>query len=156
VPSFLTRHRRLLERGWILVSTAYGGLRIFVADHTIARYGVNIWAFATVELTSSLFYGVGTARVVGALIDRRMRAALPWAGVAAVGFASPETFVLLTGNDMPVTVYLALVSLLAMFGTIGMLSLVRRVRVGRARRLIETRALDGPVEGPAGVAVTPP
>ncbi len=145
--SWIARHRRWLERGWILVSTAYGALRIFVADHTVARYGVNIWAFAGVELSSSVVYGMGTAKLIGAVIDRRRQQALRWAGFAAIGFCSPETFVAVTGQHMPTTVYIALATILTTMGTVGVVTLVRRIKAARAAH----RSL-----GEAAVAVTPP
>ena len=148
MPPWIARHRRWLERGWIVASTAYGGLRIFVADHTVARYGVNIYAFATVELSSSIVYGLGTAKLVGAVLDRRRKQALRWAAFAAVGFCSPETFVAVTGKHMPPTIYLALATILTTMGTVGVVTLVRRIRLARAAAALPA--------GEPAVAITPP
>lgn len=131
-----------------MASTAYGGLRIFVADHTVARYGVNIYAFATVELSSSIVYGLGTAKLVSAALDRRRTQALRWAAFAAVGFCSPETFVAITGKHMPPTIYLALATILTTMGTVGVVTLVRRIRTARA--------VAAPPAGEPAVAITPP
>ena len=120
---------------------AYGGLRIFVADRTVKRYGVNIWGFAAVELSTSWLYGLSTARVVGALVDRRLRPALRWGVVAAVTFLAPESFILLTGRRMPAVVYIVIGALLATLGTFAAVSLVRRVR--RGRRAHAARAVAG-------------
>lgn len=126
-----SRRRRLLERLWILGSVAYGGLRIFIADRTVKRYGVNIWAFAAVELSTSWIYGLSTARVVGALVDRHVRLALKWGVLAAVTFLAPETFIILTGRDMPAIVYVIVLALVSVLGTAAVISLLRRVRAGR-------------------------
>ena len=115
-------------------SVAYGGLRIFVADRTVKRYGVNIWGFAAVELSTSWLYGLSTARVVGALVDRRLRRAVRWGVVAAGTFLAPESFVLLTGRRMPAAVYIVIGALLATLGTVAAVSLVRKVRAGRDAR----------------------
>lgn len=123
--------RRLLERLWILGSVAYGGLRIFIADRTVKRYGVNIWAFAAVELGTSWCYGLSTARLVGALVDRRARLALRWGVLAVVTFLAPEGFIVLTGRDMPAAVYIVVLSLVGVLGTAAVVSLLRRVRAGR-------------------------
>ena len=112
-------------------SVAYGGLRIFVADRTVKRYGVNIWGFAAVELSTSWLYGLATARVVGSLVDRRLRRAVRWGVAGAVTFLAPESFVLLTGRRMPTVVYVVIGALVAMFGTVAAVSLVRKVRAGR-------------------------
>ena len=126
-----SHRRRILERLWIVGSIAYGGLRIFVADRTVRRYGVNIWGFAAVELSTSWLYGLSTARVAGALIDRRFRGAAQWGAVAAATFLAPEGFIVLTGRDMPAVVYVVIGALLATLGTVAAVSLMRKVRTGR-------------------------
>ena len=126
----------MLERLWIVGSIAYGGLRIFVADRTVRRYGVNIWAFGCVELSTSWVYGLSTARVVGALVDRKMRPAVRWGAAAAGSFLAPESFVVLTGRHMPLAVYLVVAGLLTTLGTAATVSLVRNVRAARAARAV--------------------
>ena len=126
--------RRVLERLWIVGSVAYGGLRVFIADRTVKRYGVNIWAFAGVELVTSFIYGLSSARVVGALIDRRADRAVRWGVLTAVSFLAPETFILLTGRRMPTVVYIVIGALLATLGTVAAVSLRRKVRAGRHRQ----------------------
>ena len=74
--------------------------------------------------------------------------AFRWAAFAAVGFCSPETFVAITGEHMPPTIYLALATILTTMGTVGVLTLVRRIRTARAGQLAAPGELD--------VAVTPP
>lgn len=127
-----TSHRRALERLWILLSVAYGGVRIFVADRTVRRYGVNIPVFATVELVTSFAYGLGTARVVGALVDRRHDLAVRWAPVAFGAFIAPEAFIVVTGRRMPPGVFVVVGIFVLTMGTIALVSLVRKVRAGRA------------------------
>jgi hypothetical protein len=126
--------RRVLERLWIVGSVAYGGLRVFIADRTVKRYGVNIWAFASVELVTSFIYGLSSARVGGALIDRRADRAVRWGVLTAASFLAPETFILLTGRRMPMVVYIVIGALLATLGTVAAVSLRRKVRAGRRRR----------------------
>ena len=123
--------RRVLERLWIVGSVAYGGLRIFIADHTVRRYGVNIWAFAVVELGTSFVYGLSTARVVGALVDRNRDALARWAPIALASFLAPEAFVVLTGHRMPRAVYLVVAAIVLVMGSVAAWSLVRKVREER-------------------------
>ncbi len=140
-PSERSARRRLLERLWVVGSVAYGGLRIFVADRTVRRYGVNIWVFGVVELTTSWLYGLSTARLVGALIDRHGRLAARWSIVAVATFLAPEAFIVLTGRHMPRVVYLVVAGLVTVLGTLAVASLVRRVRAAR-------RAAPVPVHRP--------
>jgi hypothetical protein len=135
-PLVRSQRRRLLERIWVIGSVAYGGLRIFVADRTVKRYGVNIWGFAVVELSTAWLYGLATARVVGAFVDRNARLAGRWGVLAAATFLAPETFVLLTGRRMPTVVYVVILALLTILGTLAVVSLRRRVRATRAARQV--------------------
>jgi hypothetical protein len=138
--------RRVLERFWIVGSVAYGALRIAVADRTVTRYGVNIWAFAAVELSTAWLYGLATARVVGALVDRSLRSAARGGAVAASSFLAPEGFIVVTGRDMPSAVYLVIAGVVAVLGSVAAVTVLRRVRAGRS-------ALAP--EAPAPNAVTP-
>ena len=122
-----TRRRQVLEGLWIVGSVAYGALRIFIADRTVKKYGVNIWGFAAVELVTSFGYGLGTARVVGAFIDHDRGAALRWGVLAVATFLAPEAYIVITGRGMPTIVYVVLAVLLVVLGTIGTISIRRRV-----------------------------
>ena len=148
-----SRRRRILERLWIVGSVAYGGVRIFVADRTVKRYGVNIWGFAAIELSTSWLYGLSTARLVGALVDRRLRPALRWGAVASATFLAPESFIQLTGRRMPAAVYVVIGALLATLGTAAAVSLVRKVRSGRRATHTALAAADGTTGG--AQALTP-
>jgi hypothetical protein len=123
--------RRSLERIWIVGSMLYGGLRIFVADHTVRRYGVNIWGFAVVELGTAFVYGLATARVVGAMVDRRRDRITRWAPIALGSFLAPEAYIVLTGHRMPRVVYVAVGLLVVTMGTIAVVSLTRKVAAAR-------------------------
>jgi hypothetical protein len=135
----------VLERLWIVGSVAYGGLRIFVADRTVRRYGVNIWAFAVVEL-----YGLGTARVVGALVDRRRDQVMRWAPLAAGAFLAPEAFIVVSGRRMPTVVYAVVGLVVLVMGTVAVVSLTRKVRAGRQLVQSPARAACAPTTTPPG------
>jgi hypothetical protein len=123
--------RKLLERLWIVLGLGYGVFRVLVANATVKKYGVNIWAFAVVEIGSSFPYSLGTARVVGAIVDRNRQATVRWGLVALGSFAAPEIFILATGHDMPRSVYLVIGIILAVFGFVGVFGIVRKVRKTR-------------------------
>jgi hypothetical protein len=136
--------RKALERLWVLVGVSYGVFRVFVANATVKKYGVNIWAFAVVEIGSSFPYSLGTARVVGAIVDRKRQAMLKWGLVSLACFAAPEVFILVTGHNMPRSVYAVIGVILAVFGFVGVFGIVRKVR--KSRQALTTSPL--PV-GPA-------
>jgi hypothetical protein len=123
--------RKNLERLWIVVGVGYGVFRVIIANATVKKYGVNIWAFGVIEIGSSFPYSLGTARLVGGLVDRSFKQALKWGTVALVCYAAPEAFILLTGHGMPRSVYIVIGVILAVLGTIAVVSIVRKVKKGR-------------------------
>jgi hypothetical protein len=57
--------RAQLERGWILVSIAYGGLRAALVWKFLSPHGVNPYVFGAIEFSSAALYGKSSATVVG-------------------------------------------------------------------------------------------
>ena len=94
-------HRRRLEWAWYGISLLYCCVRVYLADRYVRRYGLDVPAFAVVEFSSTVPYAVGTARLVGALVDRAMRRATFWGLVASAGFVAPDLFTLVTADRTP-------------------------------------------------------
>jgi hypothetical protein len=137
------RKRRILERVWIAVGFAYSLFRVFVADATVRKYGVNIAAFAGVEIVSSFPYSIGTARLVTALIDRHYRRAVKWGTIAATCFIAPETFIVATAgrhcskrrpghcHGVPTSIYVVIAVILVLFGSFTAWTVRRKVKQAR-------------------------
>ena len=136
--------RKRLERLWIVAGLGYSIFRVFVANATVRKYGVNIWAFAVVEIGSSFPYSLGTARLIAAVVDKSSKAALTWGSLAAVCFIAPETFIVVTGERcstlhpglcerMPRRVYEVIGLVVLLIGGLAVWSVVRKVRQGRAQ-----------------------
>jgi hypothetical protein len=123
--------RKALERLWVVAGVSHGVFRVFVANATVKKYGVNIWAFAVVEIGSSFPYSLGTARVVGAIVDRKRQTVVQWGLISLACFAAPEAFILITGHNMPRSVYVVIGVILAVFGFVAVFGIVRKVRKSR-------------------------
>jgi hypothetical protein len=135
-----TRRRRVAERAWLVAVLGYSLLRIGVAKAVVARYGVNLWIFAIIEFSSSVPYGLGTARVVTSLVDRRMSEAERWGVIAFGGFLAPDLYVVIAGRHMPLAVYLVLAGWTSLMVVLALLQLRRRVIAGRAGLHVEELA----------------
>lgn len=153
MPPARPERRKILERTWILVGFAYSLFRVFVANVTVRKYGVNIWAFAVVEIGSSFPYSLGTARLVTSLIDHNYRSALRWGTLAAVCFFAPEAFIVARARRcgrrhpgrcprMPREVYGALGILLIVVGSLAVWGVIRKVRQAHAQHAAD-RAASG-------------
>jgi hypothetical protein len=126
------RRRKVLERLWVIGTVAYAGLRVILAKATVERYGVNIWVFGAIDVTSSIPYGVGTARLVIAFLDRNMQAAARWGAVSAVCFIAPDLYVMISGHHMPAYLYAIVIGWVTLMSILAVRTVQNRIRQGRA------------------------
>jgi hypothetical protein len=123
--------RRFLQYAWLIAVAGWACLRIFAVNTWLSKYGVNTAVFAMVEIGSSIPYGIGSARCVTSLIDHRRRAATAWGFLAAIGFISPDLYMLTAGKSMPAFTYVIIIAVVTTLGTISVIGLVRKYRQSR-------------------------
>ncbi len=134
VRSALLRRARLAERVWVGLALLWSCVRIWFVRHSLARYGVNPWLYAAVELGSTVPYAVGVSRTVLAFTERRLDAATRWGALATVCFLLPELAVVLDAHQLPLWVYLLMGSVLVAGGSWAVIDVRRRVMVARVQR----------------------
>lgn len=107
--------------------------RFVIAYGALDRYGVNIWMFGFIDLITAVPYGVSTARLVGALVDRSYESVAGWAAVASASFLAPYLYLAWAGRDVgfPRVVFVVLGVLAISFGTYAVYGIGRKVRLGR-------------------------
>ncbi|KGA21712.1 hypothetical protein GM51_0750 [freshwater metagenome] len=124
--------RANFERGWILVSVAYGGLRAALVWKFLRKYGVNPYVFAGIEFTSAAIYGKSSATVVGAVIDGSWNRIWSWLPIALFAYFAPDAYVLLSAGRLPSDM---LAILLTMVGvTLGLTGIGIAGQIRRAKR----------------------
>ena len=119
------------ERGWILISVAYGGLRAALVWKFLRKYGVNPYVFAGVEFTSAAIYGKSSAQVVGAVIDGAWKRIRSWLPLALLTYFAPDGYVLLSAGRLPsdmLAILLAMVCVTLVLTGGGVWSQIRRGR----------------------------
>ena len=119
------------ERGWILISVAYGGLRAALVWKFLRKYGVNPYVFAGVEFTSAAIYGKSSAQVVGAVIDGAWKRIRSWLPLALLTYFAPDGYVLLSAGRLPsdmLAILLAMVCVTLVLTGVGIWSQIRRGR----------------------------
>ncbi len=130
----VSRRRRHLERGWYAASALYSVFRIALAKGFVEQYGLNVAAFAAVEVIATIPYAIGVAKLVGALVDRRRSAALRWGLVASAGFLAPDVFTLATTRHAPWWLIAIISVWLAGAAVAGVIRIRGDVRKSAARR----------------------
>ncbi len=102
--------RKRIERGWILVSIAYGGLRTALVWKFLAKYGVNPYVFGVIEFISAAIYGKSSALVVGAVVDSVWTRLRTWLPIAVLSYFGPDAYVFLSTGRLPKDVFVILIS----------------------------------------------
>jgi ABC-type Co2+ transport system permease subunit len=123
--------RRIFQYLWFAAVAAWACLRILAVDTWLTKYGVNTAVFAVVEISSSVPYGIGSARCVTNLVDRHRRAATLWGLVAAAGFVAPDFYLLSAGKSMPLPTYVIILVVLLTLGTISVMGIIRKYQQSR-------------------------
>ena len=118
-----------IGRLWVVATVMYGALRVVLAATFVADYGLNIVAFAIIELVSSLALGITTARLAIALKNRR-RGGRAWLFAAVVlSYFAPDAYVLVFAGRMPGRVLVPVLVIVCIGAVSGVLRL-RRFRSG--------------------------
>ena len=128
-----SRLRQRLEISWVIGIVLFTLARFFVARVTPEQHRLNDWVFGFIDLVTAVPYAIGTARVVGAIVDRDLAAAGTWAGIAAASFFAPYGYILWAGQEatFPTSVYVILGVLIAIFGANALWGIYRKVRTAR-------------------------
>ncbi|MEI6199772.1 MAG: hypothetical protein WCP83_07535 [Actinomycetota bacterium] len=122
--------RAQLERGWIVVSIAYGGLRAALVWKFLSKYGVNPYLFGIIEFSSAALYGKSSAQVVGAVVDGTWSRLQAWLPVAVVSYFAPDAYVFLSAGHLPSDMLAILISVVCVTLVLTGIGIVAQVRRG--------------------------
>ena len=126
--------RANFERGWILVSVAYGGLRAALVWKFLRKYGVNPYVFGGIEFTSAAVYGKSSATVVGAVIDGAWNRIRSWLPLAFLAYFAPDAYVLLSAGRLPGEILAILLTMVCV--TLGLTGIGITGQIRRAKRAL--------------------
>lgn len=123
----LFRRRNLLSGLWLVVVLSWSVVRIVVVNFWLSQYGINTVVFAVIELTSSVIYGVASARTVLAIIDKRRKSAKSWGAVCVVAYLAPDLYIFSAGKSLPLMSYVVIIALIVVLGFAAVVDLRRRI-----------------------------
>ena len=104
----------------------------FVVWKTLGKYGVNPIGFFIVDLITSWFYGLSTARLAVSFYKKRMREIQKWGFYSALNFLIPDIYILAFARHVPKDTYyifFAVVGVLAAFSIAGVVQQIRSYNV---------------------------
>ena len=129
--AFGERHQTIIERSWIGVALGYGFIRIVLADRFLTKYGLSTKVFAVIELLSSLLYGFALVHVIRAFADDYHPRWFRWGLLALVGFAAPDIYVFAKIREVPQTLIVILIIIVALSLVSSVVAIRRRLKAAQ-------------------------
>ena len=126
-----SKRQTFWERLWASTIVLYTFAATFVVWKALHKYGVNPYLFFVIDLITSWFYGLASARLVVAIIHKRWSQTQKWGWLAAINFILPQIYILVSARHVPRDVYLiiySVIGVLVAFAVIGIGSQVRTAR----------------------------
>ena len=128
------QRRRRLSRTWAGIVVAWAGIRTIIVWAALHHYGINPWIYLSLDLASAITDAVTTPRMVLDFIDDRFKRAVKWAMLSLVAFIIPDLYLFLGTRTLPKRIIVALILIITLTLTVGVIAVVRKVRKGRSER----------------------
>jgi uncharacterized membrane protein YhaH (DUF805 family) len=131
-----TKRQTFWERLWASTIILYTFVATFIVWKALHKYGVNPYIFFLIDLITSWFYGLASARLVVAVIHKRWSETQKWGWLSALNFALPQIYILVSANRVPRDVYLIIYSVIGVmiaFAVVGIASQIRVARRGNTK-----------------------
>lgn len=130
----MTSRRQLVAGTWIIGSVAYGVVRALLVWRFLSPYGVNVIAFSSVEVTTSLVFGWMSSRLVTGVIDGKWKRAVTSLAPTIAAYIAPDAYVLLTVGRLPPSTWKVLIAIVATSSFITLAGITRQIIQGQRSR----------------------
>ena len=130
-----TKRQTFWERIWASTIVLYTFAATFVVWKALHKYGVNPYLFFVIDLITSWFYGLASARLVVAIIHRRWSETQKWGWLSALNFMLPQIYILLSARRVPKDVYVIIYSVIGVMVAFAVIGIASQIRVARKEKL---------------------
>ena len=132
-----TKRQTFWERIWASTIVLYTFVATFVVWKALHKYGVNPYLFFVIDLITSWFYGLASARLVVAVIKKRWSETQQWGWLSALNFMLPQVYILVAANHVPKDVYIIIFSVIGVMAAFAALGVVSQIRAARKEKSAE-------------------
>jgi len=132
-----TKRQTFWERIWASTIVLYTFAATFVVWKALHKYGVNPYFFFVIDLITSWFYGLASARLVVAVIKKRWSETQKWGWLSALNFMLPQVYILVSANHVPKDVYIIIFGVISVMVAFAVLGVVSQVRAARKEKSVE-------------------
>jgi len=132
-----TRRQTFWERLWASTIVLYTFGATFVVWKALHKYGVNPYIFFVVDLITSWFYGLASARLVVALLHKRWSETQKWGWLSALNFMLPQIYILVSARHVPRDVYIIIYSVIGVMVAFAIVGVATQLRAARKEKVEE-------------------
>lgn len=128
------QRRKNLSRTWAGIVVVWSLIRTGIVWAAVGDYGLNPWIYLSLDLSAAIVDAFTTPRMVINFIDDHFRQAFKWALISLVAFIIPDLYIFLGTRTLPKRIIVALCLIIGLTLTVGVVSVIRKIRKGRAER----------------------
>ena len=128
------RRIKLWERLWASSILIYTFVATYFVWKTMSKYGVNWFIFFLLDAVTSWSYGISTARIVVALIEKNRSALSKWVWVAGISFIAPQLYIIAVARRVPHNDYVTIAIIIGALALFALFSLGSELRKARSLR----------------------
>jgi uncharacterized membrane protein YhaH (DUF805 family) len=132
-----TKRQTFWERIWASTIVLYTFAATFVVWKALHKYGVNPYLFFVIDLITSWFYGLASARLVVAVIKKRWSETQKWGWLSALNFMLPQVYILVSASHVPKDVYIIIFSVIGVLAAFAALGVGSQIRAARKEKSVE-------------------
>lgn len=139
------QRRKRLSRTWAGIVVVWSIIRTVIVWAAVGDYGLNPWIYLALDLGAAVVDAFSTPRMVLSFIDDHFKQAVKWAIISLGVFIVPDIYIFFGTRELPKTVIVVLCLIIGATLAIGVFSVVRKIKKGRAeRRLASGPTSDAP------------
>jgi hypothetical protein len=119
---------RFLEKAWAWTIVLYSVCATYVVYKTLTKYGANAIVYFIIDIPTSWFYGIATARLVVTAVKRDWKPARYWALLAVINFAIPQAYIIYYAKNASTLVYEIVIAVLTVITIVSFASVGVQIR----------------------------
>ncbi|MEQ1701442.1 MAG: LapA family protein [Ilumatobacteraceae bacterium] len=128
------QRRKRLSRTWAGIVVVWSIIRTIIVWAAVGDYGLNPWVYLSLDLGAAIVDALSTPRMVLSFIDDHYKQAVKWAVISLGVFIVPDIYIFFGTRELPRTVIVVLCLIIGATLAIGVFSVVRKIKKGRAER----------------------
>ena len=132
-PAVLAK-RKVIVRTWAGIVIGWAVIRTLIVWAAVGDYGLNPWIYLGIDLVSACIDAITTPRMVLSFIDDQYKNAAKWALISLVAFIIPDLYIFLGTRELPRRIIIIVLVIISITLSAGIISVVRKVRAGRAAK----------------------